>query len=81
MTTIKVLIIVMILVFDFLVTFWRELGQPIFLEGISGLTHMKLVQALPKITTVAPKAGPKKGTDIGTEQLAAHVKAMSFIKK
>jgi len=42
---------------------------------------MKLVQALPKIPTVAPKAGVKKGMDISSEQLAAHVKAMNFIKK
>jgi hypothetical protein len=36
----NVLIIVMILVCDFLAALWQELGQPIFLEGIFGLTHV-----------------------------------------
>jgi len=37
----NVLFIVMIPVCDLLVTLWQELGQPIFLEGIFGLTHIE----------------------------------------
>jgi len=36
-----VLIIVMILVCDFLVTLWQELGRPTYLEDIIGLTQMQ----------------------------------------
>jgi len=34
------LIIVMTLFFDFFVALWRELGMPIFLEGVFGLIQM-----------------------------------------
>jgi hypothetical protein len=35
-----VLFIIMMPVCDLLVTLWQELRQPIFLEGIFGLTHI-----------------------------------------
>jgi hypothetical protein len=38
--TFRVLVLAMVLVCDFLVMLWRVLGQPIFLEGIFGLTHI-----------------------------------------
>jgi len=38
-TLFNALITVMILVFDLLVTMWQELGRPIFLEAIFGLTQ------------------------------------------
>jgi hypothetical protein len=37
----SVLIIVVILVCDFLVTLWQELGRPSYLENIIGLTHLQ----------------------------------------
>jgi hypothetical protein len=39
MKVFNVLIIVMTLVYVFLITWYRELGRPIFLEAIFGLTH------------------------------------------
>jgi len=36
----NVLIVVMILVYDFLVDLWRESGRPIFLAGILGLSML-----------------------------------------
>jgi len=48
MKVFSVLIIVMTLVYVFLITWYRELGRPIFLEAIFGLTHI-LHKTLKKI--------------------------------
>jgi hypothetical protein len=55
----NVLIIGMTLVCEFLVTLWRELGQPIFVEGTFGLTHrvafVTIVQNWGRITGLHAK--------------------------
>jgi len=42
MTVSIVLIVFMIMVCDLLVTMWREIGRPIFREGVFGVTHICL---------------------------------------
>jgi hypothetical protein len=52
MITLSVLIIVMKSICDSLVISRQELGQPIFLEGIFGLTHMNSNKGCSKCANV-----------------------------